>query len=99
MDQELIPVTLWLAGRGYRIKIKKEDEQAIRLAAKTAEDKVNELRRTFAGKDDQDFLAMCLLLYAASSVTDKEEFNFSSKEKLSEMISQIDKVLEKQEKD
>lgn len=94
MESEMIPITLWLAERSYRIKIKKDHEEAIRLAAKTAEERVNEMRRTFAGKDTQDFLAMALLLYAASSVTEPDELSPSGKDKLKEMIGQIDTLLD-----
>lgn len=94
MDSDMIPVTLWLAERSYRIKIKKEDEEAIRLAAKTAEDRVNEMRRTFAGKDTQDFLAMALLLYAASSVTEPDELSPSGKDKIKEMIDSLEALIE-----
>jgi len=36
---------------------------------KIADDKITELRTHYAGKDDQDFVAMCLLMYAADGVT------------------------------
>ena len=61
-----------LSGRSYRIRIKPDDEAAVRSAVKGADDKINELRRHYAGRDDQDFLAMCLLMYAADSATGGE---------------------------
>lgn len=91
--EELIPVTLWIAGRGYRIKIKKEEEAAIRLAVKIADDRITELRSSFAGKDDQDFIAMCLLMYATDQVTENHEMNANQKHHIQEMIKQIDKVM------
>lgn len=92
---DLIPVTLWLAGRGYRIRIKKSDEAGIRLAAKIADERVNELRHSYAGKDDQDFLAMCLLMYATDQVTEGSNLNPVQKEAVSRMIEQIEKVIQK----
>ena len=69
-QQELIPIHVWLAGRSYRIRIRAEEEAAVRRAVKAADDQISELRRHYAGKDDQDFVAMCLLMYAADYATD-----------------------------
>ena len=91
--EDLIPVTLWIAGRGYRIRIKKEDEAAVRLAVKIADERVNELRNSFAGKDDQDFIAMCLLMYATDQVTEANALNPVQKELVSNMSTKIDKII------
>jgi cell division protein ZapA len=94
MPDELIPVTLWIAERGYRIKIKKEDEAAIRLAVKLADERLAELRNSYAGKDTQDFLAMCLLMYATDQVTDPQQLNPVQQALVQEMEAKIDKALE-----
>ena len=90
---ELIPVTLWIAGRGYRIRIKKQDEAGVRLAAKIADERINELRNGFAGKDDQDFVAMCLLMYATDQVTEQNALNPVQQALVQQMIEKIDKQL------
>jgi len=93
MDQEeFIPVTLWIAGRGYRIRIKAKDEAAVRLAVKIADERITELRSSFAGKDDQDFIAMCLLMYATDQVTENGELNPVQKEIVRSMMERIEKV-------
>jgi cell division protein ZapA (FtsZ GTPase activity inhibitor) len=92
--EEYIPVTLWLAGRGYRIRIKKQDEAAVRLAAKIADERINELRHSFAGKDDQDFIAMCLLMYATDQVTEGNELNPVQQELVKNMMEKVSKVTE-----
>lgn len=96
---ELIPVTLWLAGRGYRIRIKKQDEAAVRLAVKIADERVNELRHSYAGKDDQDFIAMCLLMYATDQVTDANALNPVQQELVKQMISKVDKLIDEAPED
>ncbi len=68
-----ISISVWLAGRSYRIRIKPEEESAVRKAVKLADQKVNEMRSHYAGKDDQDFMAMTLLSYAADTAI--ESFN------------------------
>src|SRR5690606_8073166 len=92
-EQALIPVTLWLAERGYRIKIRNKDEEMVRLAVKVADERLAELRNVYAGKDDQDFLAMCLLMYATDQVTEPNEMNPVQKALISEMETMIDRVL------
>lgn len=92
MEEELISITVWLAGRSYRLRIKPDEESAVRKAVKIADDKVGELKTQYAGKDDQDFLAMCLLSYAADSAI--ESFNNPLlQEELDRMSDKIDKVI------
>lgn len=92
-EENLIPVTVWLAGRSYRIRIKPDEESAVRKAVKLADEKVMEMRSHYSGKDDQDFLAMCLLMYAADDATGNAQ-PFLQQE-LSKMKEKIDKVLDK----
>lgn len=91
--EEYIPVTLWIAGRGYRIRIKRQDEAAVRLAVKIADERITELRTSFAGKDDQDFIAMCLLMYATDQVTEGNELNPVQQALVKQMIEKVEKVL------
>lgn len=92
--EELIPITLWLAGRSYRIRIKPEEEQKIRQAVKVAENRLAELRNGFAGKDEQDFLAMCLLMYATDQVTDKTGFTPVQQDTIQQMMASIDQCMD-----
>lgn len=65
--EALIPINVWLSGRSYRIRVAPQDEGRVRKAAKKADELITDLRRHYAGKDDQDFIAMCLLMYATES--------------------------------
>lgn len=94
MADELIPVNVWLAGRSYRIRIKASEEEAVRKAAKKADEKIMELRAHYAGKDDQDFVAMCLLMYATETKPGTIANSDTAKE-VADMISRIDKVLDR----
>jgi len=69
-EDQLISIHVWLAGRSYRIRVKPEEEEAVRKAIKIADERVMEMRTQYAGKDDQDFLAMALLTYATDNVTE-----------------------------
>lgn len=88
-NNELIPITVWLSGRSYRIRIKAEEEEAVRKAVKIADEKITELRSHYAGKDDQDFIAMCLLSYAADNALEGSRFNPVLETDVKEMLSRI----------
>lgn len=94
-DQALIPVNVVIAGRSYRIRIDKEDEGFVRKAVKRANDQLAELRRVYAGKDDQDFIAMCLLMYATDRGTGSN--NAMIEEELDALIGKIDAALSKKD--
>lgn len=91
-EDNLLPITVWLAGRSYRLRIKPDEESAVRKAVKIADDKINELKLHYAGKDDQDFLAMCLLSYAADSAVDVFN-NPALVEEINKLTQKIDKAL------
>lgn len=94
--EDYISVTVWLAGRSYRLRIKAEEESAVRKAVKLADEKINEMRVHYAGKDDQDFIAMALLAYASDSAI--ESFNNPLvQEEINKLSVKIDKALSKHE--
>jgi cell division protein ZapA len=61
---ELIPVTIVIADRTYRLRIHPKDEEVLRKTVKTINDKVIEYKTNFAGKDMQDYIAMVLIWLA-----------------------------------
>jgi len=87
-----IPLNIWLAGRSYRIRVKPEEEEAVRKAIKLADEKIMELRNHYAGKDDQDFVAMCLLSYAADNAIESFHHPLLKKE-IKDMADKIDGLL------
>ena len=91
-EVELISINVWLGGRSYRIRIHPGEEEAVRKAVKLADEKVIEMRSQYAGKDDQDFLAMVLLTYAADGAVDAAS-NPLLKTEIGKMIRNIDAVL------
>lgn len=92
MSDDLISITVWLAGRSYRIRIKPHEEEIVRKAVKLADEKIMELKQHYAGKDDQDFLAMCLLSYAADGAIDSAH-NPVVQDELTNMIRKIDSAI------
>ncbi len=91
-EQETLSITVWISGRSYRIRIKPDEESAVRKAVKLADQKVTEMRSHYAGKDDQDFMAMTLLSYAADTAI--ESFNNPlMQEEISKLSKRIDKAI------
>ena len=88
-----MPINVWLAGRSYRLRIPESEEAAVRNAVKAADQKINELRQHYAGKDDQDFLAMALLMYATDEAGANKEGVHG--EEIDDLVRKIDKVLQK----
>lgn len=62
--QEMIPITIMIADRSYRIKVEPKDEEMVRKTIKFLNDKVMEFKANFAGKDMQDYISMVMAWYA-----------------------------------
>jgi cell division protein ZapA (FtsZ GTPase activity inhibitor) len=89
-----IPIQLWVADRSYRIRIKKEDEEKVRFATKAIDNRIADLKKNFAGRDHQDFIAMCLLMYATDQAVDINSLTTAQKDYVSTMIHKIDAILD-----
>ena len=92
--QELIPINIIIGDRSYRIRIKPEDEGAVRATLKTINDKIIEFKTQFAGKDMQDYASMVLLWYATQTLPNSgNESSPGFLETLDKMEEQLDKIL------
>ncbi|MBL7752189.1 MAG: cell division protein ZapA [Chitinophagaceae bacterium] len=91
MADTLIPVSIVIGDRSYRIKINPADEEVVRKTVKTINDKIVDFKTHFAGKDMQDYVAMVLVWFA----TEKNEHLSSvmEEEKWKEGLAQIEKLL------
>ena len=92
--ETLIPVTLVIADRSYRVKVQPKDEEVLRKTVKTINDKIIEFKTQFAGKDMQDYIAMVLVWFAteenAGAIADLES------EALTEKLNSLEKMLDEQ---
>ena len=59
-----LSIKVILAGRTYPLTIDMKEEELIRKAAKTINDKIEEYEQNYAIKDKQDVLAMVALHFA-----------------------------------
>ena len=87
-----MPINVWLAGRSYRLRIKPEEEQAVRKSVKLADEKIADMRTHYSGKDEQDFMAMVILSYAADTAI--ESFgNPVIQSELNKLSAKIDRAI------
>ena len=91
--QELIPVNIVIGDRTYRVKIKPEDEGALRSTIKTINDKILEFKTNFAGKDMQDYVSMVLVWYATQSVEKGISTSTNTSEDTTAAFAEIEKMI------
>ncbi len=91
---ELIPVTIVIADRSYRLRIHPKDEEVLRKTVKTINEKIIEFKTQFAGKDMQDYVAMVLIWFATeqnAAITQQVQ-----KDNIAGQLETIDRMLENQ---
>lgn len=71
--QEMISITVLIAGRPYPLKIQAANESAIRKVVKEINDQVNRFQIAYTTKDKQDCLAMVALTYAVNALKEEKE--------------------------
>jgi len=91
---ELIPVTILIADRTYRLKIHPNDEEMLRRTVKTINEKIIEYKTQFAGKDMQDYVSMVLLWFATEQNTTTSQQ--MEKDSITDQLTSIERMLENQ---
>ncbi len=92
-EEQLIPVNIVVADRTYRLRIKPGEEEAIRKVMKEVNAKIVEFKTSFAGKDLQDYISMCLIWYATQSATQEPGVSEEMTSFLENMEKQMEAVL------
>ena len=96
MSEQLIPATITIADRSYRIKLDAKDEEVVRKTVKTINDKIIEYKTQFAGQDMQDYIAMVIIWYATQAADQAKSGNDQGgdvSEELKKLEAQLDKYL------
>ena len=91
---ELIPVTILIADRTYRLKILPKDEEMLRKTVKTINEKIIEYKTQFAGKDMQDYVSMVLVWFATEQSGGAS--NDIEKDGLLSKLNNLEKMLDAQ---
>lgn len=92
----LIPVTILIGDRTYRLKIDAEDEERVRKSVKLINEKIAEFKNNFAGKDMQDFISMVLIWFATEQMKNNGETTLlhDTIKRLAQMEEMIDRALD-----
>jgi len=90
-----LKIKVTVANRVYPLTIRREDEEGVRKAVKTIEDRLKVYESRFEARDMQDLLSMCLLEMAVKVLGDEQKVKVDSslEDKLLAMESIIDKHL------
>jgi cell division protein ZapA len=91
--QELIPISITIADRTYRIKVEPKDEEMVRKTIKFLNEKVMEFKANFAGKDMQDYVSMVMAWYATQPQATISQF--ISDENVVEELTRVELILDK----
>lgn len=90
----LIPITIVIGDRNYRIKVEPKDEEVVRKTVKTINEKIIEFKTMFVGKDMQDYVSMVLIWYATE--LSGKETPILEQAQLTEKLSAIEKMINEQ---
>lgn len=92
MNDGTLNINVIIADRPYRLRIKPEEEEDVRKAARLIKEKIRELGKQYDAKDKQDFLAMTALTFAVETIqlgenTLKKDEGFTNK------MTELDDIL------
>ena len=87
-----ISIKINIADRVYPLRVKMEEEEVIRKAAKLINDRIKEYQEGYAVRDKQDLLSMCVLHYATATIN--AERNASNDHaKITDQVYKLDQLL------
>ena len=97
MKEDMLSIKVQIAERFYPLKIKRQDEEKIRKAARLINDKVLQYKQRYTDKDTQDFMAMAALQFVISLIDCEQQQNVVSlEEELGSLSSELDEILKEE---
>ena len=85
-------ININIAGRNYRLKVDNKEEEFVRAAAISINDKISKLSGSYAYKDKQDLLAMSNIMFASELLKLERNTDNSAIVGL-EKLQEIDEIL------
>ena len=93
----MLSIKVQIAERFYPLKIKRQDEEKIRKAARLINEKVLQYKQRYTDKDAQDFMAMAALQFVINLIDCEQQQNVVSlEEELESLNSELDELLKKE---
>ena len=97
MTEDMLSIKVQIAERFYPLKIKRQDEEKIRQAARLINDKVLKYKQRYTDKDTQDFMAMAALQFVINLIDCEQQQNVVSlEEELGSLSSELDELLKEE---
>jgi len=97
MTENMLSIKVQIAERFYPLKIKRQDEEKIRKAARLINEKVLQYKQRYTDKDTQDFMAMAALQFVISLIDCEQQQNVVSlEEELNSLSSELDELLKEE---
>ncbi len=97
MTEDMLSIKVQIAERFYPLKIKRQDEEKIRKAARSINDKVLQYKQRYTDKDTQDFMAMAALQFVINLIDCEQQQNVVSlEEELNNLSSELDDLLKEE---
>jgi len=85
-------ININVAGRNYRLKVEEAEEEFVRAAATSINDKISEFSGNYAFKDKQDLLAMANIMFASELIKIKKSTENSAVVAVNK-LQEIDNIL------
>jgi cell division protein ZapA len=97
MTEDMLSIKVQIAERFYPLKIKRQDEEKIRQAARLINDKILQYKQRYTDKDTQDFMAMAALQFVINLIDCEQQQNVVSlEEELGSLSSELDELLKEE---
>lgn len=87
-----LSITVKISERPYRLKINWDEEENVRKAVSSLNEKINKYAEVYAYKDRQDLLAMVALQYATSAVSYESTSKINDAEAVTK-LKEMDKII------
>lgn len=91
---ESLKIKVSIANRVYPLTIKREDEEGIRKAVKTIEERLKVYEKSFEARDAQDLLSMCLLEMSVKLLGNDKKVTVDSS--LEDQLQLLESIIDKQ---
>lgn len=93
-EENMIKITVIIAGRPYPLRIKAADEPAVRKIVKEVNEKITTFQSAYQGRDKQDGLSMTILTYAFDLYKLRQDKPLVNEPGIDTQLDRIDELLE-----
>jgi cell division protein ZapA len=95
LQDAFLNIKVIIAGRPYKMRVQREQEEIVRKAADYVEEEIQNFAHSYEHQDQQDILAMIALQNAVGILELEQKKDFREKEMITK-LQEIDEVLSHQ---